>query len=102
SKDKAAADTLPQHGHPLQCFFGMPKRIRLESVRQEGVCSLTGYPGAEMIIGYRSTNYGVKYTGWRHPLSPYYKDPEGSFLPKHPKSGTLLWKEWLSLMLRDP
>ncbi len=102
SKDKKTADTLPQHGHPLQCFFGMPKRIRLECAQNSGVCSLTGHPDAETIIGYRNTNYGVKYTGWRHPLSPYYKDPEGSFLPRHPKSGTLLWKEWLPLMLRDP
>lgn len=104
SNEKAGGGkTLPQDGHPLQAMFGIPRRIRLIEDVNGGHCDLTGRSEAVVVTGFQSVNYGVNYTGWRHPLSPYYKkDAKGEFLPLHPQSGGLSWKDWTGLMLRDP
>ncbi|HEV2642823.1 MAG TPA: type I-E CRISPR-associated protein Cse1/CasA [Candidatus Elarobacter sp.] len=99
---KGNAPTTPADAHPLQAFFGMPRRIRLE-FGDAGVCDLTGRPDERVVTGFRMRNYGVEYDGWEHPLSPYYSSKKDSeWLPVHGQPGGLAWKDWLGLTLQRP
>ena len=89
--------TLPEHGHPLQHFFGMPRRIRLEfSAAGDAQCALGGASDATLVRAWRQQNYGVKYEGWEHPLSPHRSDDKVGKLPFHPQPGGATYRDWLS------
>jgi len=100
--------TTPEHRdaiHPAQAFFGMPRRIRLnfrENTRGEP-CGLLGLVDEFVVETYVTRPYGVNYTNWRHPLSPYYKPNEKSneYLPLHFKSSTVNYKQWIGLSLKE-
>ncbi|MCY4003820.1 MAG: type I-E CRISPR-associated protein Cse1/CasA [Rhodospirillales bacterium] len=75
----------PEMSHPAEAFFGMPRRLRLVF----GECSVTGVA---------QQPYGTNYSGWIHPLSPYYRPkPEKEWLPCHPKPGRTSYRNWLGL-----
>ena len=88
--------------HPLQVYWGMPRRIRLEFEDSQGqVCSLTGSKDTVVVRGYRTRNYGVNYTSetFTHPLSPYYRAKTGApHLPVHPKPGGITYRLWPGLV----
>ncbi len=95
--------TTPLDGHPLQVYFSMPRRIRLE-FGPPGTCDITGVKDEHIVIGFRMRNYGVEYTAaWRHPLSPCYRTKDGAdWLPVHPQPGGLGWKDWAGLSFDSP
>ena len=72
--------TVPESESPSmpdpEVFFGQPRRLRL--VAQDDAVTL-------VIQKPRGTNY----SGWRHPLTPYYRTAT-EFLPRHPKPGALV------------
>lgn len=72
--------TTPEDVHPLQAFFAMPRRLRLEG-------------GSKGCAGFRTVPRGVNYAGWQHPLSPYYQNKE-EWLPVHPREGTPTFRDW--------
>jgi len=75
--------------HPAQAFFGMPRRLRLT------------IEGAQA-TGFHQKPQGVKYVGWRHPLSPYYRQkPEGDLLPAHPRPGRFGYRDWVAATAGD-
>ena len=88
--------------HPLQVYWGMPRRIRLEFEDSQGrVCSLTGSEDPVVVRSYRTKNYGVNYTSeaFTHPLSPYYRPKAGApHLPVHPKPGGITYRLWPGLV----
>lgn len=88
---------------PLQCFFGMPRRISLEFRDGAGTCDLTGREDQRLVTGFRVKGYGVQYQGWRHPLSPYYagKQPN-EWLPLHGQPGGVGWRDWYPLLYKAP
>jgi CRISPR system Cascade subunit CasA len=90
--------TVPADGHPYQCFFGMPRRVRLV-FGQPGRCDLTGEDVPFTVTAYRARPYGVKYDSWRHPHSPYVHDK--LWLSMHGQPGGVGWRDWPTLMLRD-
>lgn len=91
--------TTPADVHPLQAYFGMPRRVRLEFGDEPAQCDLTGLHDERPVIGFRVKAYGTQYQAWRHPLSPYYKPRKGNeWLPVHAQSGGLAWKDWLGLL----
>lgn len=102
--DKGRA-TLPEDASPLQAYWGMPRRIRLETEnRLAGVCSLCGGPSEGLIRYYRTKNYGVNYEGtWYHPLTPYRRDPKMEKPPLSLKGqqGGLGYRHWLGLLWQD-
>lgn len=84
---------------PLQAFFGMPRRIRLEFSDAGGTCGLTGRSESRVVTGFRVKGYGVQYQGWRHPLSPYYAGKAlNEWLPVHGQPGGVGWRDWYSLL----
>jgi CRISPR system Cascade subunit CasA len=88
--------TLPnQHADLLQAFFGMPRRIRVDlTTKTAEDCSLGGPTDWGAVTNYRTQNYGVMYSGWQHPLSPYYIDKKNGLLPFHPQPGLVTYEDW--------
>lgn len=96
--------TTPADAHPLQAFWGMPRRIRLDfAANPDGLmCDLTGATDAVVVTGWRQRPNGVKYVAWDHPLSPAYKDTKGGgWLPVHPQPGGIGYRHWVALVLGD-
>lgn len=97
---KGEAATLPEHIHPGQHFWGMPRRIRLRFDGAHGQCSLTGAVGPT-VRAYSTLNYGVNYEGaLKHPLTPYRR-PKPDALP-NPKKGRGTrspYRDWPALVL---
>jgi CRISPR system Cascade subunit CasA len=99
---KGGRSTTPADVHPLQVYFGMPRRIRLE-FGDAGLCSLTGAHDDRTVVGFRAINYGVDYDSWMHPLSPYYRQKiTEPWLPVHGQPDGLGWRDWLSLAMTNP
>ena len=103
--------TTPADVHPLQVYWAMPRRIRLQfEDAQDRVCGLTGAADSVVVTRYRTRNYGTNYTdGFEHPLTPYYRQRAGATkLPVHPKPGGISYRHWPGLVvqsrdrLRDP
>lgn len=96
--------TTPVDVHPLQMYWGMPRRIRLAETVNDGVCDLCGNPAESLYRTYRTKNYGTNYDGaWVHPLTPYRFDPKKVNLPLSLKGqqGGLGYRHWLGLVLQD-
>src|SRR5690606_28956667 len=93
--------TLPTDVHPLQAYWGMPQRIRLDwgSV-VPGICDGCGIFRERLVRRYRRKKGGVNYQGpWIHPLSPC-KFGEMREEPPHAlkaKPGGMGYRDWLSL-----
>ncbi len=101
TSEKGRADTTPQAVHPLQMFWGMPRRIRLDLDNlKPGTCALGGQPAEGLIRTYRTKNYGTNYTGaWQHSLTPYTNDGSGP-AAVHPR-GKIGYRHWLGVMQED-
>jgi len=96
-----------QDAHPLQCWWGMPRRIRLDFAEAESAtpCDLTGIPDTVRVTGWRQRPRGVNYAGWGdlHPLTPSYRVKKDSeLLPLHPQPGGVGYRHWVGLVARDP
>lgn len=102
TSDKEGRDTTPEDVHPLQVYWSMPRRIRLDfSDSEQGVCSLSGEDDP-LVRNFITKNYGINYSGpWRHPLSPYRFDKQGMPLPLHPQPDGLGYRHWLGLALGE-
>ncbi len=93
--------TTPADTHPLQVYWGMPRRIRLTFEASQGRrCALTGIEDDTVVAVYRTRNYGINYSeGFEHPLTPYYAQKAGGArLPVHPRPGGLNYRHWPGLM----
>ena len=100
--DKSGKDTRPEDGHPLQMYWGMPRRIRLEEPEHTGTCPLCGEEEQPLICGFRTKNYGTNYTDyWIHPLTPFRYDPKKKNPPLSLKGqqGGLGYRHWTGLAL---
>lgn len=99
---KGSRATTAEDAHPLQAYFGMPRRIRLEFAGP-GRCDLTGLEDEQTVVAFRTRNYGVEYSGWTHPLSPYYRTKQTEpWLPVHGQPGGLPWRDWVGLTFSQP
>lgn len=96
-------ETTPGQVHPLQVYWAMPRRIRLDlDVAESGECAVCGESGRPCVRQYHTKNYGLNYKGaWRHPLSPYVqpRDPGQPPLPIHPQPGGIGYRHWLGWVL---
>ncbi len=99
--------TTPEHVHPVQAFFGTPRRIRLNFVTNtaRAPCDLLGETDDVIVRSYITRPYGTNYTSWSksHPLSPYYKQREqdAEWLPLHFKSSAVGYRQWTGLALKQ-
>ena len=70
-----------------EVFFGQPRRLRL--VARDGVVT--------QVV---QKPWGTNYSGWRHPLTPYYRK-DAEFLPRHPKPGIFGYRNWRGVILES-
>jgi CRISPR system Cascade subunit CasA len=100
SEAKIGTTTTPLDTNPLQMYWGMPRRIRLDwEFITEGDCDLCGKYSDKLISQYITQNYGINYEGaWKHPLSPYLINKDGVALPQHAQPGGLSYRHWLGLV----
>jgi len=98
-------DTTPQDANPATMFWAMPRRIRLNlSFVSSGSCDICGKNSDNLIKTYREIPGGASYTGWLHPLSPYYEQTakgENSILPVHAQPNGLTYRHWLGFVVQD-
>jgi len=96
----------PQMVHELQCWWGMPRRIRLDFTVQETPrpCDLTGVADSVHATSWRQRPRGANYAVWGrvHPLTPHYQQKANSeWLPVHPQPGGIGYRHWFGLVLRS-
>lgn len=97
SEAKSGRETTPMDAHPLQMYWGMPRRIRIDwETEQTGQCDICAAQDAPLISRYVTRNYGINYTGpWQHPLSPHYIDSRtGEPLPQHAQPDGFSYRHW--------
>lgn len=97
SEKKTGCDTTPLDAHPLQMYWGMPRRIRIDWGHvAQGTCDLCGDASDTLLSRYVTQNYGVNYTGaWEHPLSPHQSNKTDELLPQHAQPGGISYRHWL-------
>lgn len=82
-----AQQVFPEHSHPVEAFFGMPRRLRL--IEEDG-----------LITGVMQRPYGTNYAGWDHPLTPYYRQKlTDEWLPRRPRAGRFGYRNWLGIVI---
>lgn len=104
SEAKTGKTTTPIDASPLQMFWAMPRRIRLDwQQTTTGSCDLCHAENQTLITHYVTKNYGVNYDGaWQHPLSPHYLEKKSQvYLPMHAQPGGLSYRYWLGLTQGD-
>lgn len=70
-----------------EIFFGQPRRLRL--IAEDGA-----------VTGVVQRPWGTNYTGWRHPLTPYYRKGT-DLLPCHPRPGRFGYRNWRGVILKS-
>ncbi|HHH38471.1 MAG TPA: type I-E CRISPR-associated protein Cse1/CasA, partial [Sedimenticola sp.] len=100
---KKGSETWPEQVHPLQVFWCMPRRIRLDAPdREGGICDLDGRPATALLHGYRTRNHGINYAGsWEHPLTPYVREAGKENLTIKGQPGGLGYRHWLGLVVEE-
>jgi CRISPR system Cascade subunit CasA len=102
TSEKAGHGVTPENAHPLQAYWGMPRRIEIDFTHTEaGICDLCGEHHDGLLRQMRSKNYGVQYDSWLHPFSPYrqaLKDPSSPWLALKGQPGGLSYKDWLGII----
>jgi CRISPR system Cascade subunit CasA len=104
ASSEGAAVVTPQSAHPLQCWWGMPRRIRLDFVTHTAprLCDMTGEADNVQVVSWRQRPHGPKYAAWgrNHPLTPHYQQkPKPEWLAVHPQPGGIGYHHWLGLVL---
>ncbi|QNT79324.1 type I-E CRISPR-associated protein Cse1/CasA [Entomobacter blattae] len=100
-----------ENADTLQCWWGMPRRIRLEfTAVEEGYCDLTEQKENVLVTGWRQRPHGPDYAGWIgeeyspgvvvHPLTPAYRQKDGAeWLSLHPQPGGIHYRHWVGLVV---
>ena len=104
SEKKTGSITTPSDVHPLQVYWCMPRRVRLDFEDAAGRrCHLTGEKDVVVMTKYKTKNYGTNYSeGFVHPLTPYYRQKSGLVkLPVHPNRGGISYRLWPGLVIQS-
>jgi CRISPR system Cascade subunit CasA len=105
SEPETGRPITPEDAHPNQVYWSTPRRLRLAWASDTDgtvvACALCGAPAPVYAATYAAKNYGVSYVGWRHPLSPYYKTKDETWLPLHPQPGGIHYRHWMGLVQFD-
>ncbi len=103
TSERKGSEVYANEVHPLQMYWAMPRRIRLELESSNQVCALTGQQTEYSVSNYRTQNYGANYSGaWQHPLTPYKwnpKKPDEEPLSAKGQPGGISYKVWDALTL---
>lgn len=99
---KGAHAVTPSDANPAQCYFPMPRRLRIY-FHAAGVCDVIGRSSVMRATHFRRRPLGVKYRAWIHPLSPYQRiDSDPAPQARKGKAEGVGWRDWLSLTVASP
>ena len=100
SEKNTGKETTPLDTSPLQMYWGMPRRIRVQwTSEQTGHCDVCDAHAENLVNQYQTKNYGINYTSaWQHPLSPYSLNKTGDLLPQHAQPGGMTYQHWLGFV----
>jgi len=102
SEKNTGTKTQPQDAHPYQAYWGMPRRIMLCNEGKIGTCSICGEKDMPLVTHYIQKTYGIDYgDGWRHPLSPYAVNEDGSRISIHTSPRGITYRHWLRYTYGD-
>lgn len=103
SEKVGGVGTTPMDVNPLQMYWGMPRRIRINwDTVQQGHCDICDAYSERLVSEYKTKNYGIDYTGaWQHPLSPHSLSKSGDLLPQHAQPGGMTYQHWLKVAIDD-
>lgn len=92
--------TLPEDCSAKQMFWGMPRRLRLDTdLVKKGTCDLCGDSGVRVIQKCTRLNYGTNYAGdWQHVLTPYYEKKDGKKYPVHVHPEGIGYQHWMGIV----
>ena len=96
TSENKGSETLPSQCNPLQCYWSMPRRIRLNwKTAEAGICSIDGSKSDTVVKTITAKNYGVNYSGsWQHPLSPYVLEVGKEPLSVKGQPGGIGYRHW--------
>lgn len=100
TSEQANGITTEQQVNPLQAYWGMPRRIRLNFTTPGiGQCDLCGENSEQLLSEMTVKNYGINYVGWEHPLTPHRRPLKegGELFSVKGQPGGLIWRDWLGL-----
>lgn len=96
---KSEVLTTLEHADPLQVYF--PAANRAEMVWQEHEapcpCDVCGEASRLTAVSWKTGQYGVKYTGLLHPLTPYRQDKDSGFISMKPKLSGISYLDWMAI-----
>lgn len=96
-------EVLPYDVHPLQMYWGTPRRIFLDTSREtDDECSIQ--PSRQPVIrDYGTRPRGMNYASgvWQHPLTPFYEMKDMPFSPVHGSSGCTSYRHWMGYVQAD-
>lgn len=109
NKGSPTEKTTPLDAHPLQAYWGVPRRIRIDwNSIKTGVCDLCHKDSDQLVSHYKTKPHGINYEGaWEHPLSPHQlkkiKEDENklTIIPRHPQPEGFTYNHWPSLAVND-
>ncbi len=103
TSEKKGSEVRPPHTHPLQMYWAMPRRIRLQwEEEQTGVCDISGEATQCHVTHFITKNYGANYAGhWIHPLSAYDAAPDKVPNSVKAQPGGLCYRHWMGLVIED-
>ena len=97
SESNRVVSEASSDAHPLQAYFGMPRRIWLVFSSEPGICSMTGWEGP-LVTGFIQKPYGANYGLWQHPLTPYRRQKEAAEpYSAKPKSERFGYRDWVAV-----
>ena len=101
SEKTTGCETTLMDTNPLQMYWGMPRRIRVQWQSDvSGHCDLCHANADRLVAHYRTKNYGINYTGaWQHPLSPYRTNKTNDLIAVHAQPGGITYQHWSHLAL---
>lgn len=97
TSEKGQPNTVPENIHPLQHFWSLPRRFRLDFLNPlEGTCAIYGDRNIPVVRKFFSRPDGTSYDGpFRHPLTPYTQGVDGAApIPKKGSEAGLPYKDW--------
>lgn len=93
---RTEANVRRDDAHPLQAFFAMPRRFRLEfESAGDGGCMLGGLSSSLLLRTVRHKTPGTRFLGWQHPLSPYRSDDDSGKIAFRPRPGGDTYRDWM-------
>ena len=105
TSDRERVVVPDENAHPLQVFWSMPRRIRLDFSHDGAIdCDLSGIADTVAVVGWRQRPYGPKYKAWgnRHPLTPKERRKgTGEWVAVRPDAAGVGYQNWVGLVVAE-